>query len=231
MAIVKYTAQFQTSTQLHSFKATASTLTLKIYDLSKNRISKTTFLGSELMTASNISFPPPDRSMLLKILREKNLIPSDIKESDPPIPTLEDCLKEIEQIINKHPKNRQEDPIPTFALFKAENKQLANKHLRDAQFHMEREEFDPALDSYAEAFRYTQDWRYYERFLSSFEIMGGKDKALLSRLYLIQYQLQDKKIQEAIRNAERYNKSLLDWRNNRDPLVIPLLMKLYLYNA
>src|SRR5574342_1575 len=123
--------------------------------------------------------------MLLKILREKNLIPLDIKESDPPIPTLEDCLKEIEQVINKHPRNKQQDPIPTFALFKEENKQLANKYLQGAHFYMEREDFDDALDSYAEALQYTRDWRHYERLPSFLEIMGRKNESLLSRLYLI----------------------------------------------
>ncbi len=294
MAILHSTSQCRTLTHTYLFKIkTESSLTLKIYDLSQKCISKTTFSFSQLELASKDQFSLSDPSMLLEKIRQKNLIPS---ESIPSIPTAEECLKDIEQIIlqvkpkilfeskelekftcpltldvflepvidehghtfeksaieqqlkikNECPINRQpinslipnrdiqqfieeaqkQDPIPTFALFKRQNTQLASSGLKIAQDYIDAEEYEEALNAYAKAFQYTKDWSDYQQLPHLFDLMKQKDKALLARLYLIQYQLQDKKVQDALQIVEQCRISYPELIQ-----ICPLLIKLYRYTG
>lgn len=291
MTSLTSTSQCRTLTHVYLFKAKDEyNIVLKIYDLSQKCISKTTLTYSQL-GFSNVKFTLEDPTILLDTLRQKNLLPP---ENSPSVPTVEECLKDIEHIINQikpkvlfeskklekfscsitlevfkdpvidnhghtfeksaieeHlksnktcPLNRdpitslipnlevkqfieeaqKKDPIPTFALFKKENTQLAANNLKMAQDYIEAEEYDEALTAYAKAFQYTQKWTDYQQLRHLYEKMDQKDKARLATLYLIQYQLQDKKITDALQTLEELRKS--------DPQLIqisPLLIKLYRY--
>ncbi len=228
MAILNSVSQCRTLTHTYFFIRTESSLTLRIYDLSQKCISKTTFSFSQLEISSKDQFSLSDPSMLLEKMRQKNLIPS---ESVPSIPTVEECLKDIEQIILQvKPKvlfeskelERFSCPIPTFALFKKQNTHLAGSNLKMAQDCIAAEEYEEALNAYARAFQYTKDWSDYQQLPALFDLMKQKDKALLARLYLIQYQLQDKKVQDALQTVEQCRISYPELIQ-----ISPLLIKLY----
>ncbi len=84
------------------------------------------------------------------------------------------------------------------------------------------EEYDDALSAYAKAFQYTKDWSDYQQLPLLFELMKQKDKARLAYLYLILYQLQDKKVPEALQTVEQCRKSYPELIR-----ISPLLIKLY----
>jgi len=125
----------------------------------------------------------------------------------------------IQQVIEE---TQKQDPIPTFVLFKKKNPQLAESSLKMAQAFMEAEEYEDALSAYLQAFQYTKESTDYAQLPALFERMGQKDKAWLAYLYLIQYQLQDIKVGEALQTLEQCRKSYPEFIQ-----IIPLLVKLY----
>ncbi len=263
MTALDSVSQYRTWAHTCIFKMGESTLTLKIYNLSQECISKTVFSFSQLEIAPNVQFSLSDPSMLLETMRRKKLIPSESFLST------EECLKDIERIItqvkptipfeskefkcpltldvfsepvidehghtfekgaieqqlkikNECPINRQpidsltpnldiqqfieekkQSPIPTFALFKRQNTKLTTSSLKLAQDCIDAEEYEQALNAYAIAFQYTKNWSDYRQLPILFERMQQKEKALLAYLYLIQYQLQDKKVEEALKTVEQ----------------------------
>lgn len=119
-------------------------------------------------------------------------------------------------------KIKQQNPIPTFALFKNSNTKLANMSLEMAQECIKSGEYEQALNSYSQALQYTKAWQDYEKLPLLFELMKEENKASLAYLYLIQYQLQDKKILDALKTVEEYTKKYPEFVQ-----VYPLLFKLY----
>lgn len=101
---------------------------------------------------------------------------------------------------------KKQDPIPTFALFGKSNPVLFGKNLETALSCVEQQEYDEALDSYAKAFKYTNDWRHYVELPKLFEKISNPEKATLAYLYLALYQLQDSKLTEALQTLEQCKK-------------------------
>jgi len=97
---------------------------------------------------------------------------------------------------------KKKDPIPTFNQYKQNNPILFGKHLETAQSCVEQGEYEEALQAYAKAFQYTNDWKNYSEVPKLFERRGRKEEAMLAYLYLILYQLQDGKRQEAIQTLK-----------------------------
>jgi hypothetical protein len=119
---------------------------------------------------------------------------------------------------------KKQDPIPTFAFFGRPNSVLFGKNLETALSCVEEKEYDEALDSYAKAFKYTNDWRHYVELPKLFEKISTPAKATLAYLYLVLYQLQDSKLTEALQTLE-HCKKITPLSQQIDKLLI------YLYHA
>jgi len=105
----------------------------------------------------------------------------------------------VQQTIEEWQKR---DPIPNFSLFQRENSKLASTNLQMAQTYVEEKEYREALEFYAKAFQYTRNWSDYVGLPSLFERMQEAEKATLAYLYLAHYQLEDRKLPEAIQTLE-----------------------------
>jgi tetratricopeptide (TPR) repeat protein len=101
---------------------------------------------------------------------------------------------------------KKQDPIPTFSSFRKNNPVLFSKNLETAQLCVEQEEYGEALESYAKAFLYTNDWRNYLELPKLFEKRADPEKATLAYLYLALYQFQDGKVSEALQTLEHCKK-------------------------
>lgn len=93
---------------------------------------------------------------------------------------------------------QKQDPIPTFSLFKKSLPELAKKNLAMVQDYIHAEEYGEAISCYAKALQYTCRWKDYQKLPFLFEKNQQKNHALLSYLYLLEYQLQDQKKTEAL---------------------------------
>ena len=105
----------------------------------------------------------------------------------------------VQQTIEEWQKR---DPIPNFSLFQKENSKLAESNLQMAQTYAKEGEYGEALESYTKAFQYTRNWSDYVGLPSLFERMKEAEKATLAYLYLAHYQLEDRKLPEAIQTLE-----------------------------
>ncbi len=155
-----------------------------------------------------------EKSFIEEQLKIKNECPINRQPIDSLTPNrvLQQFIEEV----------KQQDPIPTFALFKKQNMKLASSSLQMVIDCIKAKEYEGALNAYITALQYTKDWSSYKSLPGLFDLMEQKDKALLARLYLIQYQLQDKKVEDALQTIEKCRIS--------DPELIqicPLLIKLY----
>ncbi len=101
---------------------------------------------------------------------------------------------------------KKQDLIPTLTLFEKPNPDLFSKNLETALSCIEQEKYEEALESYSKAFKYTNDWRHYVELPKFFEKISHFEKATLAYLYLALYQLQDKKLTEAIQTLEQCKK-------------------------
>ena len=117
---------------------------------------------------------------------------------------------------------KQQDPIPTLALFKKHNPVLFGKNLETAEACIAQKEYEEAIECYAKAFMYTNEWRNYAALPKLYEMKGDPDKATLAYLYLALYQHQDNKTGEVISTLEQCKKS-----NPSFPQTDNLLIQLY----
>lgn len=113
---------------------------------------------------------------------------------------------------------RSQGVIPTFGQVVAENRDFATKNLGLAKDYIGAGNFKEALDTLKRAFLHTKRWEDYVALPELFDKMQEKEKALLARLYLAGYQVDDKKIGEAIKTLTLCQKEL--------PEVTRLLMRL-----
>jgi tetratricopeptide (TPR) repeat protein len=116
---------------------------------------------------------------------------------------------------------KKQDPIPTFTLFKRNNPLLFGKNLETAQLCIEQQEYQEALESYAKAFLYTNDWSNYLELPKLFEKISSPEKATLAYLYLALYQLQDGKVSEALQTLE-YCKKITPLSQQIDKILIQI---------
>ncbi|MCE5318991.1 MAG: hypothetical protein LLG04_16715 [Parachlamydia sp.] len=125
----------------------------------------------------------------------------------------------VKQAIEEY---QRQEPIPTFSLYKKENKQLADKNLQMVSDYLNANEFEDALDCYVKAFQYTKEWRNYVGLPLLFEKMGNMEKACLAYLHLAEYQLNDAKVEEAIKVIEHCQKNVAEMEH-----INSVLVKLY----
>lgn len=96
-------------------------------------------------------------------------------------------------------KRLPKDPVLTCSNFKGLNQQLANKYLELAKIFINEKDFGEALEAYRKALTYTNSSKVYLDVPALYEQLAESEKATLSRLHLSLYQLQEGKIQEAIK--------------------------------
>ncbi len=125
----------------------------------------------------------------------------------------------VQQTIEEWQKR---DPIPNFSLFQKENPKLASTNLQMAQTYVEEKEYREALEFYAKAFQYTRNWSDYVGLPALFERTQETEKATLAYLYLAYYQLEDRKLAEAIQTLENCQQGPSAWLQ-----IDLLLVKLY----
>ena len=90
-------------------------------------------------------------------------------------------------------EKRRNNSIPNFSLFEREKANMASRHLNIAQALTEEQEYEEALVSYAQAFRFTRNWSDYAKIPQLYEKLQEREKATLAYLYLALYQLEDGK--------------------------------------
>ena len=136
-----------------------------------------------------------ERSAIEEHLKRKNECPFNREPIHSLVPN-----RLVQQTIEEWQKR---DPIPNFSLFQKENPKLASTNLQMAQTYVEEKEYREGLEFYAKAFQYTRNWSDYVGVPPLFEKTGETEKAALAYLYLAHYQLEDKKLSEAIQTLEK----------------------------
>ncbi len=127
-----------------------------------------------------------------------------------PVNTCPSCRKSIttrepvvliKNLINEW---QQEERIPTFSHFKKEkeNNKRAKQHLEIAKDCEEEKNYDKALDAYKEMFLYTKRSEDYAALPLLYKKLNQPEKATLAYLHLASYQLEEGKIEEAIKTLE-----------------------------
>ena len=116
--------------------------------------------------------------------------------------------------------------IPTFSAFKEDDPKRAKRWLEKAFHYARSKRYSYALECYANAFKYTKNWRYYAPIVAFFEKVEKKDKSALAQLYLARYQLDAGDTKEAINTLKSYKDRSVSF-----PFldVCPILISLYLF--
>ncbi|HLB52983.1 MAG TPA: hypothetical protein VJK48_04675 [Chlamydiales bacterium] len=105
---------------------------------------------------------------------------------------------------------RQEERVPTLDHFEGSNEKLARENISLAKGYVEERKFPEALKAYSEAFKYTAFSEDYEAIFQIYIQLGELKKAMLSTLYLTQYQLQEGKVDQAIITLSRMENTSVD---------------------
>lgn len=113
------------------------------------------------------------------------------------------------------------DPVLTCSNFKGSNQQRAARYLELAKSCIDEKEYAEALEFYSKALQHTNASADYAAIPELYDKLGEPEKATLSRLYLSLYQLQEEKIQEAIKTLECCGSDIL----NVSPLVVGLKLQ------
>jgi TPR repeat protein len=104
----------------------------------------------------------------------------------------------------------KESPVPEFVPMKSPDEELGSLYLLIAKRHIEKKEFESALEDYRKAFMHRQRSTDYEAIPKIYDQLGESNKAVLSRLNLSQYQLQEGIIEEAIATLKSIESKEID---------------------
>ena len=102
------------------------------------------------------------------------------------------------------------DPVLTCSNFKGQNQQRAAKCLELAKSCIDEKDYAEALEFYGKALQHTNASADYAPIPELYDQLREPEKATLSRLYLSLYQLQEDKIQEAIKTLEFCKRDVLN---------------------
>lgn len=83
-----------------------------------------------------------------------------------------------------------------------QNEKLLEETLKLAKLHMDCQKYATALKCYEIAFQYTQESKHYANIPLLFKAMNQPEKTVLSYLYLVSYQLREKRVDEAVQLLE-----------------------------
>ncbi len=113
------------------------------------------------------------------------------------------------------------DPVVTCSNFTSLNKPLATQCFKMAKNRIDENDYEGGLGFLTQALRYTNLSDDYAIIPEIYNQLGSPEKALLSRLFLSLYQLQEGKIQEAIETLK-----LCDSKDvNLNPIVVVLTLE------
>ena len=137
------------------------------------------------------------------------------------------CRTPLTQIIPIHAfrefveERLPKDPVLTCSNFKGSNQQRAARYLELAKSCIDEKEYEEALEFYSKALQYTNAAADYASIPEIYDRLREPEKATLSRLHLSLYQLQEGKIQEAVKTLEGCRPNIL----NISPLVVGLKLQ------
>jgi tetratricopeptide (TPR) repeat protein len=113
-------------------------------------------------------------------------------ETRTPLPLLKSLIDE----------QQQKERIPTMSHFKKENKKLAESYLQIAKSCEKAEEYEEALEAYSNAFLYTKSSEAYLDLPLLYEKLGQMHETVLACLHLAVLELEEGKIEEALRTLQ-----------------------------